>query len=111
MSAKDLHHFKPFFSVLLVILTLFIVVFLQMEERRMGYSVLKLNKEYKKVLELRRTREIHFAKLNRPQFLDQMAQTHFTLKRAQSKQIIHLSADTTTSHLQLQPMLAVKGKL
>jgi hypothetical protein len=68
-----------------------------MEERRMGYSVLKLTREYKKVYEEKRTKEISLAKITRPQLLDSVAQAKFTLKKVQANQIIHLGgplADT-----------------
>jgi hypothetical protein len=91
MSKENISQLKPFFSVLLIILTLFSIVFLQMEERRMGYAVLKLTREYKKVNEEKRGREIQLAKVTRPQLLDHMAQSRFTLKKIQASQIIHLS--------------------
>ena len=91
MSKENISQLKPFFSVLLIILTLFTIVFLQMEERRMGYSVLKLTREFKKVNEEKRGREIQLAKVTRPQLLDHMAQSRFTLKKVQANQIIHLS--------------------
>lgn len=90
MSSESFRQLKPFFSVLLVVFTLFAIVFLQMEERRMGYVVLKLSREYKKVLEEKRVKEITLAKITRPQLLDHMAQQKFTLKRIQANQIIHL---------------------
>ncbi len=90
MSSEKFRQLKPFFSILLVIFTLFSIVFLQMEERRMGYVVLKLSHEHKKVLEEKRVREIALAKVTRPQLLDHMAQQKFTLKRIQASQIIHL---------------------
>lgn len=91
MSKENFKQLKPFFSILLVIFTLFSIVFLQMEERRMGYSVLKLTREHKKVWEEKRTKEIALAKITRPQLLDSMAQQKFTLKKVQANQIIHLS--------------------
>lgn len=91
MSKENISQLKPFFSVLLIIMTLFSIMFLQMEERRMGYSVLKLTRELKKVTEERQTREIQLAKVTRPQLLDHMAQSRFTLKKIQANQIIHLS--------------------
>ncbi|WP_291515595.1 hypothetical protein [Bdellovibrio sp. ArHS] len=57
----------------------------------MGYSVLKLTREHKKVWEEKRTKEIALAKITRPQLLDTMAQQKFTLKKVQANQIIHLS--------------------
>ncbi len=91
MSKENIKQLRPFFSVLLIIFTLFTIVFLQMEERRMGYSVLKLTREYKKQNEEKRMREIQLAKVTRPQLLDYMAQSKFTLKKVQANQIIHLS--------------------
>jgi hypothetical protein len=90
MSSQNFRQLKPFFSILLIIATLFSIVFLQMEERRMGYSVLKLTREYKKVYEEKRTKEISLAKITRPQLLDSVAQQKFTLKKVQANQIIHL---------------------
>lgn len=66
-----------------------------MEERRQGYVVLKLNKEHKRFLEEKRTKEIQLAKLTRPQLLEQVAQSKLTLKKVQSNQIIHLSEAKT----------------
>jgi cell division protein FtsL len=90
MNSDKVTQLKPFLSLLFVILSLFLVVFLQMEERRIGYSVLKLNSEYKRVSEVRRNRETQLAHLSRPQRLDQMAQAKLTLKRTQASQIIYL---------------------
>ena len=90
MSSEDLKSVKPFISVSLIILTLFAVVFLQMEERRLGYSLLKLTREHRKVSEQKKTREIHLAKVTRPQWVEKMAASKFTLKRAESHQIILL---------------------
>jgi len=91
MSSENFRQLKPFFSILIIIATLFSIVFLQMEERRMGYSVLKLTREYKQVWEERRVKEIALAKVTRPQLLDSVAQEKFTLKKVQANQIIHLS--------------------
>ncbi|AFY02818.1 hypothetical protein [Bdellovibrio bacteriovorus] len=91
MSSQNFKQLKPFFSILIVIFTLFSIVFLQMEERRMGYSVLKLTREHKKVWEEKRTKEISLAKVTRPQLLDSVAQQKFTLKKVQANQIIHLT--------------------
>ncbi|WP_413577196.1 histidine kinase [Bdellovibrio sp. HCB290] len=91
MSKENFRQLKPFFSILLVIFTLFSIVFLQMEERRMGYVVLKLTRQHKKVQEEKRTKEISLAKITRPQLLDHMAQQKFTLKKIQANQIIHLT--------------------
>lgn len=84
-------HFKPFISVCFIIFTLFTLVFLKMEERRLSYAVLKLTREFKKVAELKKQKEIQLVKLSRPQFVENIAKEKLTLKRATDKQIIHLS--------------------
>lgn len=50
-DSEDLAQLKPFLSVLTICVTLFSIVFLQMEERRMGYAILKLTREQKSGIE------------------------------------------------------------
>ncbi|MFP5519111.1 MAG: histidine kinase [Bdellovibrionia bacterium] len=97
MSRESIQNIKPFLSVLIIISSLFAIVFLQMEERRIGYQVLKMTREFKKVNEAKRTKEIMLAKVTRPQLLESMAHAKFTLKKIQSEQIIHLSGPVIAS--------------
>lgn len=96
MSSKNFRQLKPFFSVLIIISTFFSLVFLQMEERRLGYSVLKLSREYKKIKEEKHVKEIQLVKITRPQLLEHMAQSRFTMKKIQADQIIHLNGSLVT---------------
>lgn len=82
---------KPFFSILLIIGTLFSLVFLQMEERRLGYAILKSTREQRQIVEEKRERTMQLAKITRPQNVERMAQSRFTLKKIQANQIIHLT--------------------
>ena len=91
MSSEKVHQLKPLFSVLIIIFSLFSLAFFQMEERRLGYSLLKLNREHRESLEQKRSLEVQLAKITKPQLLDHMAQSRLTLKKLQSNQIIHLS--------------------
>lgn len=112
MSSKNFRQLKPFFSVLIIIFTFFSLVFLQMEERRLGYSVLKLSREHKKILEDKQAREIQLVKVTRPQLLEHMAQSKFTLKKIQADQIIHLSGTTASMvDLPLNPKADTKKEL
>lgn len=89
------HHAKsarPFMSVLLIIVSLFGLVFLKMEERRMSYDILRLSRTYKKNVEVKKQKEIDLAKLSRPQYVETIAKSRLTLKKAQNKQIIHLTS-------------------
>lgn len=91
IDKADLQSLKPFLSVLIIISTLFGLVFLQMEERRRGYELLRLNREQRAVVEERRERSMQLAKITRPQYVEHVAQSRLTLRKLQSKQIIHLT--------------------
>jgi hypothetical protein len=90
MSSDEVKILKPVISVSLIILTLFTVVFLQMEERRLGYSLLKLTREHRRVMEIKKNKEIALAKVTRPQLVEKIAARQFTLRKAQPHQIILL---------------------
>lgn len=90
MNAASIAQFRPFVSVMLIVCTLLGIVFLQMEERRLGYTLLKLSREHREILEEKRGREIQLAKITRPQLVEHMAQRRFTLKKVSANQIIHL---------------------
>ncbi|MCX7977906.1 MAG: cell division protein FtsL [Bdellovibrionaceae bacterium] len=93
MSPEVKTHVKPFLSISFIVVSLLVVVFFQMEERRMGYSLLKIRAEHKKIQQEVRSNEVKLAKILRPQRLEEMAQARFTLKKADSRQIIYLNLD------------------
>ncbi|MBX3016735.1 MAG: hypothetical protein KF767_02510 [Bdellovibrionaceae bacterium] len=82
---------KPVLSIAIVIATLLGLVFLQMEERRLGYSILKMSRAYKAKVDERRALEIRLAQATRLEKLENMALNRLTLKRAQSHQVIYLN--------------------
>jgi hypothetical protein len=67
-----------------------------MEERRLGYAILKLTREQRQVIEEKRDKNMQLAKITRPQHVERMAQSRFTLKKVQANQIIHLSGAQTS---------------
>jgi hypothetical protein len=91
MSSNHIKQLKPFLSLSFIILTLLGLVFIKMEERRLSYVVLKLSKEHKKTIEIKKQKEITLAKLTRPQLLETVATHKLTLKRVTPAQIIHLT--------------------
>lgn len=99
MSSEHIRQLRPFLSVFFIVATLFTIVFLKMEERRMSYVVLKFTREFKKTKEIRKQKEIQLAKLTRPQLVETVAKEKLTLKRATQAQIIHLSPSTSLSYL------------
>ncbi len=62
-----------------------------MEERRLGYVILKLTREQRQTLEEKREKSIQLAKITRPQHVEKMATSRFTMKKIQANQIIHLT--------------------
>lgn len=99
MSSEHVRQLKPFLSVVFVISTLFTMVFLKMEERRMSYVVLKNTREFKKNQAMKKQKEILLAKLTRPQLVETVAKEKLTLKRALPAQIIHLSPTVSLGYL------------
>ena len=81
----------PFMSLLIVVAMLFAVVFCKMELRRVGYQVLKLTREERKMRDLERQQSIQLAKITRPERLQSVAQARLTLKRAEVGQIIQMT--------------------
>lgn len=83
---------KPLLSIVIFIFSLFSLVFLQMEERRLNYELLKLNKEFKKTLEARRFQEIKLAKAIRPERIEREVQLKTALADPRESQIIHMNS-------------------
>jgi hypothetical protein len=82
---------KPFVSVLFLIATLFSLVLLKMEVRRMGYSVLKTTKEIQQIKDQNRLLSMEYARLIRPEHIRRYAMSHLTLNDARNGQIIQLT--------------------
>lgn len=89
--SDELSSLKPFLSICVIVSSMLLVVFCKMEERRLGYSILKLNQEHRLLQEEKRAKTVLLAKINRPQNVERMAQKRFPLKKIQSNQIIHLT--------------------
>lgn len=88
---KDVSQLAPLISVVTMVGTLFFLVFLQMEERRMGYSVLKLGRIYREKLEDKHYQEIQLARSLRLEKVEALAARKLTLRRAAEDQVIHLN--------------------
>ena len=91
MSRRRINDLLPFFSVLILVATLFTLVFLKMEVRRMGYAVLKSTQEYKKLRDHQRLMNMDYARLTRPELVRKYAVSRLTLNDARNGQIIQLS--------------------
>jgi hypothetical protein len=93
MNSSDIRQLKPFLSLLFVIFTLLGLVFIKMEERRLSYVVLKSTREYKKINEITRQKEISLAKLLRPQLVETVASQRLTMRKIKQAQIINLTTE------------------
>ncbi len=91
MSRERLNEILPFFSVLIFVVTLFGMVLLKMEVRRMGYSVLKASQEVRKLKDRQRLLSMEYARLTRPDHVRKYAVSKLTLNDARVGQIIQLT--------------------
>ena len=88
---NDHSDWKPFISVMIIIFTFFGFAFVKMENRRLGYSLLKLAYEEKKMRDRLREQMIFFAKLTGPEHIQRAAQARLNLRRPEIGQIIQMT--------------------
>ena len=93
MSRKNFNQIAPLISIFIILFSLFALVFLQMEVRRLGYVVLKQTREYKNLKDEQRMKVMRLAKITRPDRLRDLAVSTLTLSEAKSEQIIHMSGE------------------
>jgi hypothetical protein len=81
-SGERAQEIAPFVSLVLILVTLFAVLFCKMELRRVGYSVLKLTREERKMRDLERQQSIMLAKITRPDRLQSVADARLNTSSA-----------------------------
>ena len=91
--SRNLKEWMPVVSVLVVVFSLLLIVFVKMEVRRLGYSVLRESREYRRLQDQYRLKVLEYARATSPEQLRKMAVSKFNLKEAQVGQIIHMSGD------------------
>lgn len=90
---KASRSWRPFLSVLIITGTLFTIVMVHMEIRRMGYELLHLSQAERKVRDVHRERAVELAELTGPQNLRRVAQSKLAVQAPAKGQIIHLTGD------------------
>ena len=85
--------YGPFFSISIVIVTLFLVAFMKMEVRRQGYVVLKEGRILKSLKDQHRLKTMEMARVTRPERIRSYAVSRLTMGEAKSGQIIQLVGD------------------
>jgi hypothetical protein len=93
MSQKQVKTIKPFLSVLLVMGLLFGFAFIKMENRRLGYSFMKLAQKEKQLRNQQRQKVIELARMTGPERVQLLATQHLPLKKAGEGQIIQMTED------------------
>ncbi len=85
-----LKRLSPFFNILMIISTLFIIVFCKITLRKISYSLYQENKKFNEVQDKYYKQLKKYGKLNRSEELDRWARHHFTekLKKGKIIQII-----------------------
>jgi hypothetical protein len=91
MNRVHWRELMPFLSVLLLVSTLFGLVLLKMEVRRMGYSVLKTSREVRQLQDRKRYMTMEYTRLTRPEQIRKYAVSKLTLNDARNGQIIQLT--------------------
>lgn len=91
MIRRRWNEILPFLSILIFVATLFGLVLLKMEVRRMGYSVLKTSQEFRKMQDHHRLMSMEYARLTRPEHVRKYAVSRLTLNDARNGQIIQLT--------------------
>lgn len=87
----ELVHLKPIFSIAMIVTTMMVIVLLQMEERRLGYGILKYTRIYKEKQEEKRLKEIALAKSMRLDKIEKLAARRSSLRRTDNAQVIYLN--------------------
>ncbi len=93
MSQHQVKTIKPFLSILLVMGFLFTFAFIKMENRRLGYSFMKLAQKEKQLRNQQRQKVIELARVTGPERVQLLATQRLPLKKAGEGQIIQMTGD------------------
>lgn len=93
MSREQAKSIKPFVSVILFMCFMFTFAFVKMENRRMGYSFMKLAHQEKLMRNKQREKSIQLARMTGPERLQLVATQKLPLKKADASQIIQMTGD------------------
>ncbi len=86
-----LENAKPFISIVFILMTLFAVVFVRMENRRMGYEIYDLAEIEKKEIQKQRVAMLHLARMTSPERVRKLATERMTFQQAKEGQVIRVT--------------------
>jgi len=88
---KTASEFKPFLSVFIIIATLFTVVFIRMENRRIGYEIFDLAQKEKQETQKQRLALVNLARITSPERVRKIATTRLSFEHAKEGQVIRVA--------------------
>lgn len=86
---------KPFVSISFILLAMFSVVYVKMENRRMGYVLLDLAQQEKETLEKQRLAVARLAKITAPERVRKIATSKMTFQSAKEGQVMRMAGSGT----------------
>ena len=89
-SMKEYSLGKPLMSISIFLSFLFLMTFIKMENRQMGYSFIKLAQKEKHMRAHQQTKSLTLAKMVRPERVQYLATQELPLKKAKPQQIIQM---------------------
>ena len=91
MSQQQVKSIKPFISILLVMGFLFTYALIKMENRRLGYSFVKLAQQEKQLRNQQREKVVQLARKTGPGRVQLLATQRLPMKKAGTGQIIQMT--------------------
>ena len=91
MGEQQVKTVKPFFSILLMMCFLFGIAFIKMENRRMGYSFVKLARKEKEMRNKQREKAVQLTRMLSPKRVQLLVTKKLPMKKAGGGQVIHMT--------------------
>ncbi len=88
---------KPFLSVFILLLSLFAIVYVKMENRRMGYALLELAEKEKRATQRQQLSMVSLARMTSPERVRKIATTQLTFQNAKQGQVIRVAGQGTVA--------------
>ena len=86
---------KPFLSMTFILITMFSLVYVKMENRRMGYVLLDLAQKEKMSMEKQRLSVARLANITSPERVRKIATGRMTFQNAKDGQVIRVAGSGT----------------
>ncbi len=92
MSSIQKRKIAPFLSIFIIVLVGLAVIFVKMEAVREGYELFRLGRFHKIANDEKARLDVSYAKLTRPERLDQIGTKRLSLNRTKKNQMVLMAA-------------------